>query len=67
MPQEELLLENIGAKHEDISKFRALFPSVATARALTNTDMFTLAADDLRPLLDEYPGTMAILGEMALR
>ncbi len=56
-----------GHAAEDISNYKELFPSIFTARALTNCDMFTLSAEEFHLLVEEYPKVKIKLHAWAVR
>ena len=60
-------LQVCGHAAEDISNYKELFPSIFTARALTNCDMFTLSAEDFHQLVEEYPKVKVKLHAWAVR
>lgn len=51
----------------DVSNYKELFPSIFTAQALTNCDMYLLHAAEFQQLVEEYPGVKAKLQAWALR
>lgn len=56
-----------GHAAEDISNYKELFPSIFTARALTNCDMFTLDAEEFHQVVQEYPKVQVKLHAWAVR
>lgn len=56
-----------GHAAEDISNYKELFPSIFTAQALTNCDLFTLDAEDFHQLVEEYPKVKVKLHAWAVR
>ena len=56
-----------GHAAEDISNYKELFPSIFTAKALTNCDMFTLDAEEFHQVVQEYPKVQVKLHAWAVR
>ena len=61
------LLQVCGHAAEDISNYKELFPSIFTAKALTNCDMFTLDAEEFHQVVQEYPKVQVKLHAWAVR
>lgn len=62
-----VLWQVCGHAAEDISNYRELFPSIFSAQALTNCDMFTLEASEFHQLVEEYPKVKVKLHAWAVR
>lgn len=56
-----------GHAAEDISNYKELFPSIFTAKALTNCDMFSLDAEEFHQVVQEYPKVQVKLHAWAVR
>ncbi|KAL3143569.1 Potassium/sodium hyperpolarization-activated cyclic nucleotide-gated channel 3 [Trebouxia sp. C0009 RCD-2024] len=67
LPPTHELLQVCGHAAEDISNYKELFPSIFTARALTNCDMFTLDAEEFHQVVQEYPKVQVKLHAWAVR
>ena len=61
------VLQVCGHAAEDISNYKELFPSIFTAQALTNCDMFTLSAEEFHQVVEEYPKVKVKLHAWAVR
>ena len=61
------MLQACGHAAEDISNYKELFPSIFTARALTNCDMFILSAEEFHQVVEEYPKVKVKLHAWAVR